>query len=488
MEHVALVVNKIVRLPTFTYGALPYFANTFTGPLSADPRDWLTQVLGLAKRLLRTTPPVDQAVVNRFRIHVRRWLRRNLVPLNKILSFDEWLESTEYTMSRKDQLRKLWFDMHESRPTKRDASKVKSFIKSEFYEEFKSARWINSRSDKFKVYSGRFFKSIEEEVYKYPAFIKHVPVPERPQLVEMMKSAGKNYVSTDFTSFEALFTPKLMDACECELYKYMLSHTDPNAAKFICSTITGMNRLSTRSGVKLNIRGRRMSGDMCTSLGNGFSNLMIWDFLFSEKNHIHETQYGKDYSGFVEGDDGLFAFNGIRPTSDEYAKLGFIIKIEDVIDPCLASFCGIMSVDGKNFRNPRSFIQGFGWTDRYSSAGFATKMGLLLTKALSCIYECPSCPVLRAIADRALFLSERYKAVKVEGYRKVPLDFVRCKFDPTPNMRLEFAKMFGISIETQLYLEALISSGGDDDLSITAQTIGTHFHVSKYMSFYLSYG
>lgn len=76
-----------------------------------------------------------------------------------------------------------------------------------------------------------------------------------------------------------------------------------------------------------------MSGDMCTSLGNGFSNKMKAEFL--------AYKAGGTIDGFVEGDDGLFVTN-FELRSSDYEKLGFTIKIEEIADPCEASFCGMI--------------------------------------------------------------------------------------------------------------------------------------------------
>lgn len=472
------VVNRRVQ-----WGALPYGANAATGPVNVDYQDVLTQAHGLSKRLLRDTPAVDAALLSQFSAHVKRWLETHLTPLQKVLSFEEWLESTDYSESRKKELREVQVRLNGRAPTRVQCKKVKSFVKSEFYPEYKAARWINSRSDYFKAYSGPIFKSIEREVFANHHFIKHTPVPDRPRLIEALKMAGRQYVGTDFTSFEALFTPEFMKECECQMYRYMMQKTDPGAAELIEKTLTGLNCISTRAGVRSKVRGRRMSGDMCTSLGNGFSNLMIWDFLYFQKNG------NTDYDGFVEGDDGIFAFAGVRPEENDYARLGFIIKITDVVEPGLASFCGIMSTNGNNMRDPRVWLQGFGWTDRYATAGEKIKTELLRAKSLSGAYEMAQCPVIRPICDRMLALT-RGSAARFDrdGYHTVPPCELKIPaFAPDGRMRMQFAATFGVSIDTQLALEALVSQGHDDDLLQVSQQLGVHQNVADFMSRFISY-
>ena len=80
------------------------------------------------------------------------------------------------------------------------------------------------------------------------------------------------------------------------------------------------------------IEARRMSGEMNTSLGNGFSNLMFMAFVCEK--------LGLNCNGVVEGDDGLFAFNGNTPSASDFTKYGFNIKLDVHSEISTASFCG----------------------------------------------------------------------------------------------------------------------------------------------------
>ena len=287
-------------------------------PLCMDTNDPDTVECAFKQRLLRDVPDSDAGTLERFRIFVKKFLVEN-VPKARNMGFEEWLASTSYNQQRKDQLREAYDQLRGGRPTRRQASHIDTFVKSEFYPTWKHARMINSRSDPFKAWSGPKFKAIEEVVYELPEFIKHTPVPMRPGKIRALRRAGRRYFQTDFTAFESHFTPKVLDVCECELYRHCLS--DCADADFLCSVISGENRMRTRTGVTANVRGRRMSGDMCTSLGNGFTNLMLARFIVHEK--------GGKLEGFVEGDDGLFCTD-VELDSGDYAKLGFTIKIEEV--------------------------------------------------------------------------------------------------------------------------------------------------------------
>lgn len=368
------------------------------------------------------------------------------------MSFDEWLDSTTYSQSRKADLRQCHDELRGGAPTRKQCQKIKSFAKTEGYTEYKNIRWINSRSDHFKVYSGPYFKAIEKEVYSLPSFIKHTPVSERPAKVLALKQSGVRYFATDFTSFESHFTPAIMDAIELELYRHCLQDY-PEVSQVITSAIGGENRLRMRNGFSAVLKGRRMSGDMCTSLGNGFTNLVLASYLADKQGH--------SLTGFVEGDDGLFATKAVL-TKEQYQRIGFRIKIEEIDDPCTASFCGmVFSESGEIIKDPKKFMGQFGWTSSFISAGEEIMLQLLRAKALSAVYETPQCPILGALARRALIKTRGVLPRWVDdGYHKCPPDeFVLPPFKPSDDTRLLFAELYGISPFVQLEIEARVMAG-----------------------------
>jgi len=240
------------------------------------------------------------------------------------------LESTDYPEWRKKELR-IVEDARLMGVPVSSVNVVNPFCKIESLEGFKDNRIINARCDLAKCAYGPLVKSIEREVYEcIPEFVKHQPITNYPSLISeyCTPSPGQTVLATDYTSFEGHFDPKLMRACECQLYHYMSKSLICNQ---FCDCIAGTNVCKSKI-CSYTVSGCRMSGDMCTSLGNGFTNLMIIKYL------VHKR--GGTMSGFVEGDDGIFRITGKVPTSADYAALGFNIKIEKVEDPELASFCG----------------------------------------------------------------------------------------------------------------------------------------------------
>lgn len=144
------------------------------------------------------------------------------------------------------------------------------------------------------------------------------------------------------------------------------------------------------------VPGTRMSGEMCTSLGNGFSNMIFARFV------AHES--GTDIIGVVEGDDGLFACNG--PLNEKlFEEIGLRIKLESHDELTRASFCGIVcDVESRQVvTDPRAILADFGWIDsRYAKCSERKRRELLKVKALSLAYEYPNCPVISELAYSTL--------------------------------------------------------------------------------------
>lgn len=455
---------------------LPYGAPAGYRPVMPDPADPYNVLAGLTKRLARLLPDYQEPLMLRLERFVTRWLHKNLKPLESVMGLEEWLASTTYSEARKQQLRMAFDKMRGSQTCpEKWAHSINGFIKRESYAStdagLKYPRMINSRSDVFKVFSGPAFKSMEKVVFQNPWFIKKVPVQDRPSAIDRLRQPGHSYYQSDFASFEAHFRPRIMDAVELELYAYMLIKF-PVLSNCICQTIRAsdgncprhdrfQNKIRSNTGVQCKVQGRRMSGDMCTSLGNGFTNLMMWLFMCEE--------LGVESTGYVEGDDGIFAVKGpVAPTSQMYLEAGWTIDIIKVDDPAEASFCGCLYSDGCIIRDPRKALCTFGWSLSMPSAGDALRKQLLRAKSLSMACELPQCPILGAIARRGVQLTEGVKPRYVrDGYTELLETAVpsTAPFCPPSGVRSLFERKFGISAETQIKLESLILGGEDDSLN-----------------------
>lgn len=448
-------------------------------PEMSDPT---TTQAGILKRFLREPPvPVKRGHISLegLKMFARRWVKR-LTPLSSEtdLTFETWLQDTSYPEWRKADLRRKWENC--GGILKKKHFLVKSFVKDEFYPEFKHARVINSRSDEFKCAFGPWIKAIENIVYQCPEFIKHIPVRDRPAYIESrLRMIGAKYFWADFTAFESHFTPEILKEIEFILYEHMASkHPRWREFKKMLNVIAGSNHCVFKY-FTLDCKGRRMSGEMNTSLGNGFVNLMLISYLFE--------CYGEEISTVVEGDDSNTRFVKNHPTVEDFAKLGFTVKCGVVENMEEMSFCGLVYDlnDKINVPDPYRALASFAWARSAYWRDRPNRLKTLLrVKALSYAHQYPGAPVVSAMAQAALFYTRSHDAAAfVEKDRHMgQWDRERFKSFPkqvpiveTPmSTRLLCERVYGMTVEEQLNIEASFKRSGslglfDVDVSFPSQ-------------------
>lgn len=434
-----------------------------------DIGDQFGAQLACRKRFGTRMPKFNHKLVRRLERFTKKWLKKNLNPFDPMhqFRFEEWLAETNYTEARKQELREIWngslnlIDRHTVR--------AKCFVKDEYYPEYKYPRAINSRDDAFKTFFGPVVKEIESRLYKFPAFIKHTPVADRPEYItSRLSRTGAKYFGTDFTSFESSFVQKIMLRLEYLLFEHMLKgHWIWEIVnKMTLSAKASFNVLLFKT-FKCWIVATRLSGEMDTSCSNGFSNLMINSFLLEKICKV------KWYDGVVEGDDGLFAFIGEGPTSKMYADLGFNIKIQYFESLFEASFCGIVFDEATlvNVACPYKNLAKFGWTThQYAKASRVTKLKLLRSKGLSLLSQYPGCPVLQELGQYAVRVTKHVNlgnfVNQADGWWERELAKIN---SATPiatkpvemSTRLLMERTFGMSVSEQLRIEEYLSKKTD---------------------------
>lgn len=417
---------------------------------------------GARRRVGRKLPTKNKMKLKRFRDFVLLFVQKHFDPLppDTDFSFDTWIDQTNYPEKRKERLREVHESMIVSgsdiKLTNKDKV-VKCFIKRENYNKYKPARWIMARKDNSKVVLGPIFKAVEKVVFKHPNFIKHIPVSERPQYIYDHLNVDGKILVTDYTSFESQFSTDILSIIEFQLYKRMLEHF-PEKFRLLREVLGGTNFLASKY-CNMYIRGRRMSGEMNTSLGNGFSNWMLMEFLCKQK--------GSTMKGVFEGDDGLCVVHGPVPTVKDAEECGFVLKMEEVADLSEGSFCGLIfdPVEKINVRDPVHVLLRFGWTLSSKRMGGPSLMrSLLKAKSFSLLYETPACPILSALAMR--LLSQMTDVIPVwngdwwerQLRSRDSYDIVSKNHEPGLRTRLLVQRRFGISISTQLRVEDYFST------------------------------
>jgi len=228
--------------------------------------------------------------------------------------------------------------------------------------------------------------------------------------------------------------------------------------------ILGVNFL-VFSSYLATVLAKRMSGEMNTSLGNGFSNNMMIKFNMF-KHGITEFEL------IVEGDDSLVCYNGPIIDENYFTSLGFVIKMKYVMSINVASFCGQI-YDPLTFvviTDPIKFVLNFPWLHMkfYNTVPNSYLMELLRGKALCALYQYAGCPIVQPYAVRILELTSTFSHRIDSGsdaYKRALYHEMQTKFadgiHPRPitlAVRELMAESFGIGINDQIVMESIFST------------------------------
>jgi hypothetical protein len=235
------------------------------------------------------------------------------------------------------------------------------------------------------------------------------------------------------------------------------------------------------------VPGVRMSGEMDTSLGNGWCNLVLFMYVLWGKG-VNLTDL-VDICGFVEGDDGLFALpHKLLPEERDYVPLGFRIKIIIADELNLASFCGNIFAPGDNIvvTDPVKMLSKLGWCSRkYIGAGRAVQEALLRAKALSIVHQFNGCPILSAAGRRIVELTQNVtfrKDFLKHAFNSYERQWIRedlpAEKIPSSATRYIVEELYGITIAQQKEIEARIScmEMGAFDLGIESPWADNYFN------------
>jgi len=362
-------------------------------------------------RSLQPLCVIDDAFYDQFRNFTLEFCKSHFdrcVPME----FEDWLASTSYTLLEKDRLRGVFDQLGIGFPQGGNLNRYVGFVKAEVYPSFKAPRMIHAPTDVMKVLMGPRIKAIENLVFldDRTPFVKHYTIEKRKRCVYELGQLGYYVYSLDQKSFESHIVSKFMDACECEIYRWILS--SDSFISDICASLIGIHKINTRSGVKVKKLGRRNSGDMCTSLGNGLTSWLLLEWIL-----VH-VKHGK-YKALIEGDDVLVA-TSVKLSEEDFKRCGFEVTLKLETDAGHASFCGlIFGASGQVIRDPRRFLLKFGWIFDYIESGHYVLESLQHGKALSALFETPHCPIVgvwaRVILERVGWTHPRFV---VDEYHK----------------------------------------------------------------------
>jgi hypothetical protein len=235
--------------------------------------------------------------------------------------------------------------------------------------------------------------------------VKGIPITELPKsLVRLRKFP--HILETDYSSFESGFSPEYVDNVECALWRYVLKNNPETLDAVMRTYYEEVNGCIRPRKERLYSRyytarcvGARMSGEMWTSLANGFSNLMNIMFLCDD--------LGVQFDGFVEGDDGLFGLSEDTLNEDHFAALGFKIDMLYGSDLRHTSFCGnVFDPSELNLVVSPEQIARASWTcaASYLLSRRKKRLALLRAKAMSLYCIGKHTPIAAELAYRVMTL------------------------------------------------------------------------------------
>lgn len=274
-----------------------------------------------------------------------------------------------------------------------------------------------------------------------------------------------DFSTSDYTSYEGLFNSELLINVEMIMYNYMMANVKTFEAtrflKIINSTLPSLN-ISIYNGLISWITGKRMSGEMCTSLGNGFANIIILAYIVSCR--------GGELIAVVEGDDSLFSTRGCEIYDQDFIDMGMVAKRERHPHVGLASFCGnVFDPEVKHvITDARAAMCKIAALNvKYAGASDKVKLQLIKSKCLSLAHQYPGCPIvsplvlnilnqLRSITVSKRVISGMQSYKREEYLRDVYGDMPVYKIQPGSRVLMEDA--FGITIQEQLTLEKRLAA------------------------------
>jgi hypothetical protein len=461
----------------------------------------MNNVIRAASGRIATVAPVIGPVQLRELHMVSTWLAASLTPISPSHDFDfeEWLEHTKYPSERKAQLRVAWEKSHEGMSRDKRMERVKLHLKDEPYETYKIPRAILARVDQAKDLMGPLFHEIEKTVFAQEEFVKTVPVADRPKfLAEKFGThcdRDKLLMESDISRMESHFISDVIVAMELPLYNRMVSNNPRGVLLLIeaMRILCGDNTITWRDTVSFMIHARRCSGEMNTSLGNGWGTLVMTHAVFARKHGVLSR-----LNMVCEGDDALVVVDttlGV-PDAQDFMHYGFKAKLEMRPSIFRSRFCGIMMSETvmRPLYSPEKFLLTIGWSKfRHVNFGLKKRLALLRVKCMSFASMFPSCPVIWAYCSNVIRKTSHVSGVVTLLIQRGHFDSWELEkfatnglsevvFEPTMEERILCEEEFGMPIEHQLIYEKWFS---DCDLDAVFPYLGDSEDAQDYYTNYV---
>ena len=445
----------------------------------APTKNCINERNGIIKRLIHAQKLPSKNICKQLEDYVNEHIVPKIKPLPPGVTREnlekDWYDDCSYSRKRKDALHELYrnYTIEHGTDWTPDLMRCKMFMKEELYWEKKHPRLIISRNDTFKALVGPYAHAFDKELFHgYFArnFVKGKDTAWKVHRMQEISNSYANILETDYSSFEGSQSRRIQDAIELPVFRRFFKY-HPDILRLIEMTYEdrayedlsmkelrrlGMHRLQPYIFSKfhgLGLVGNRKSGEMWTSSGNGLLNLTIMKFLAYTK-HI-------GFDGMVEGDDGFFGVTKAYIWDEDYANLGFTIKLNYATDENDLSFCGLRYAKDGTFMIDPERICRIGWNEKkkYFKCNKKTKLQLLKARAMSMYSEAPNCPITSVLAHsiiKGIRASPKFDSLDWWD-RRIYEENKNNNFIDEPRItmqaRIAMGKMFGIGPWRQMSLE-----------------------------------
>lgn len=324
------------------------------------------------------------------------------VPADADLSVATWLSKTGWSRKTCEEL------LRESKDIERtydEIVKYKAFNKDEWYVIFKFFRAIMGRCNAVKVLLGPCVRAVEEQVFCRGAFVKKIPIPQRPDYIrarfdlppgedelpgcvegdDAIFAHNGEINESDIESLEAHFAAE-RQAREIAFFAWMLQYHRLQFTLVLWLCYKGQ-WAQARGLFNAFVRASRGSGDFQTSVANGKE---------IESACVYLT----------------IRCAGRRITVEDWAAIGFKAKCDQAATMGELAFCGMTFSEHSNIvvRDPLPVLARLGWTPaRYSQASPKVLWQLLRLRGYSLACEMGRCPVLWVLARQILVVTHSYR-------------------------------------------------------------------------------
>jgi hypothetical protein len=470
-------------------------------PLCSCTNDPESIIEGISNRIMRDNDEPDRKKL----INFEKFCRSEISKLYKrqskttVKPFRDWIKTRKYPESKKRKYQIAYEERHGETILRWNAE-VNAFVKKEFYPTPKPARMIHARDLVMSSLWGPYVTRIEKNVFhdlwyqEVSPFLKIVPARERPTIIEQTFSRYPHdmCLTTDYSKFENSFCSEIIDSVENHLYRKYFPN-DP-VVRDACRHLRSKQRIRYK-GFQYTVPARRMSGDMNTSLGNSFTNLMLVRYF------MHRLSI-TDFRTFVEGDDCI-----VKPPTPLTERqqllickwsgdLGFNLTLENFGPANEAGFCSTYWDDQSKdrFIEPTQPLLKLGWSfhcGEHNSTQF--RQELLKAKCLSYLANTPNAPIISPICYKILTqlpqstkARQFYNAHDYEELVRKGLDVTICgtwmyinlKNIDVPciqnSTRITVSRLFGIHRDDQIRIE------NDSNLESLSGLLAQHLPIESH--------